>query len=299
MEGEGRRSRSPPSFLAMAQLKLIPLCLLALSCRCEVKISSSPVESAQPVPKPAPSSSTSVAKPAEGFNWIMASHALKVGTDPGVPENVVLAAAKVNGYKLTPGAEFSFNRVVGERTSERGFKVAKTLFEGAETQDYGGGVCQVSTGLYMVAMTRGLEILERHPHSTPRSYVGPGEDASVNWPDLDLRFKNNTQTTVEILTSVEDGVLMVALMAPQEDRGARLSDSRWVASGPTPYETRRIPSLYVTKTLKHRKGVEGTPGYRLWYYGDRTVRVQSNYKPISEVLVVPASVETVTLGDEK
>lgn len=41
--------------------------------------------------------------------------------------NIKLAARKLDGYKIKPGKEFSFNRVVGKRTMEKGYKVAPII----------------------------------------------------------------------------------------------------------------------------------------------------------------------------
>ena len=61
--------------------------------------------------------------------------------------NLELACEAIDGYILKPGATFSFNHVVGERTAEKGYKAA-TEYSGMESvQELGGGVCQVASTL--------------------------------------------------------------------------------------------------------------------------------------------------------
>lgn len=107
-------------------------------------------------------------------------------------ENIKLAAKTLDGLVLAPQEEFSFNQRVGERTSAAGYKEAMIIVNNQFVPGLGGGVCQVSSTLYNAALLAHLEILERHPHSMEITYVPPGQDATVAYPDLDLKFKNNT-----------------------------------------------------------------------------------------------------------
>ncbi|HHW45215.1 MAG TPA: hypothetical protein GXX25_15685 [Desulfotomaculum sp.] len=108
--------------------------------------------------------------------------------DPNV-YNAGVAAGYINGTILAPGQIFSYNRVVGERTAEKGF-ITGWLIGG--DLDIGGGVCRTATLLYQLARKAGLKILERHPHSQPVPYAPPGTDATVSYGYLDLKFRNST-----------------------------------------------------------------------------------------------------------
>jgi vancomycin resistance protein YoaR len=72
------------------------------------------------------------------------------------------------------------------------------IVEGKEDKADGGGLCQVSSTLYMAANYAGLEIEERHPHHAQLPYIRPGFDATV-WfggpasRPLDMKFKNDTE----------------------------------------------------------------------------------------------------------
>lgn len=106
--------------------------------------------------------------------------------------NVQLAAQAIDGLVLPPGGEFSFNDIVGKRDPERGYLPALVFIGNRIVTDDGGGICQDSTTLFQAAKQARLEIVERHSHSMPVSYVPVGEDATVAYGVLDFRFRNNT-----------------------------------------------------------------------------------------------------------
>ena len=117
--------------------------------------------------------------------------------------NIRLAISKLNGYRISPGEEFSFNRVVGPRTPEQGYKDAAVIVKEEKQTGCGGGVCQVSTTLYQAAKSAGLRITERNNHSGEVGYAQKGYDAAVDYGHLDMRFVNQTQKTVKIYISVD------------------------------------------------------------------------------------------------
>lgn len=89
--------------------------------------------------------------------------AISQSDDDERAENLRLAAEAINGYVIEPGATFSFNEVVGDTTAERGYKEAPVLYSSGLGSSDGGGICQVSTALYIAAVKADLEIVERHP----------------------------------------------------------------------------------------------------------------------------------------
>lgn len=106
--------------------------------------------------------------------------------------NIQLGAAMIDGTILAPGDVFSFNDVVGPRTSERGFMEADIIFNAELVPGIGGGICQVSTTLYNAALLSDLDIVSRANHSLPISYVPLGRDATVAYGAIDLKIGNNT-----------------------------------------------------------------------------------------------------------
>lgn len=126
--------------------------------------------------------------------------------------NIHLACSAVSGHRLLPNEEFSFNKVVGPRKAELGYKKAPVLVNGEKVDGIGGGICQVSTTIYMAALNGGFEIKERHGHGKPAVYAPVGLDATVVYNTLDLRFINNTSNTVYIYTWVENGLVYAKII---------------------------------------------------------------------------------------
>lgn len=126
-------------------------------------------------------------------------------------ENIRLAAKALDGKLLAPGERFSFNKSVGERVAEAGYKEALIIQGNTFTPGLGGGVCQVSSTLYNVVLLAHLEILERHRHSLPVNYVPPGRDATVSFPILDFKFKNSTDAHLLIRSFVAENTLTFQL----------------------------------------------------------------------------------------
>ena len=123
--------------------------------------------------------------------------------------NIELSADAINGTVIKPGEEFSFNRTVGPRTVDRGYKSARIISGGRYVNGIGGGICQVSGTLFNAAVLAGMEITERRNHGLKIGYLPDGRDATVSWGTIDLRFINTTELEVTILITIENGVLEV------------------------------------------------------------------------------------------
>ena len=96
--------------------------------------------------------------------------------------NLRIATSKINGYILRPGQEFSYNKVVGKRTIDAGYRAAPIYSGGKVVYDIGGGICQVSSTLYNAALLSNLEITSRSNHSFITSYAEPRKRCnSILW----------------------------------------------------------------------------------------------------------------------
>lgn len=104
--------------------------------------------------------------------------------------NISLATRSINGTVLMPGDTFSFNGTVGERTKERGYKEAGVIVNQKLDSGLGGGICQVSSTLYNALIRANIKMTERTHHTIPVAYVELGSDATVDWGNIDLKFKN-------------------------------------------------------------------------------------------------------------
>ncbi|GLC29497.1 VanW family protein [Clostridium omnivorum] len=118
--------------------------------------------------------------------------------------NINLAANAINGKVLMPGEEFSFNDVVGKRTPSKGYKEAHVIVGDKFIDDFGGGVCQVSTTLYNAVARANIPSTERAKHTIPSSYVGLGMDATVDYGNLDYKFKNTLKYPIYIEAVVKN-----------------------------------------------------------------------------------------------
>lgn len=112
--------------------------------------------------------------------------------------NIKLAVAKIDNLELNPADVFSFNKIVGPRTKAAGFKLASIFENGKVVEDYGGGICQLATTVYQAALKAKLPVTEVHRHSLQVKYIGPGQDATVNWGSRDLKFVNTAEAKIII-----------------------------------------------------------------------------------------------------
>ncbi|MDO4562427.1 MAG: VanW family protein [Clostridia bacterium] len=131
--------------------------------------------------------------------------------------NIVKASEAMNGKILMPGEEFSFNDTVGQRTTARGYTVAHAYANGQVIDEVGGGICQVSSTLYVAALYANLEITSRRNHQLPVAYVKAGLDATVDWGNIDFKFKNNTSFPVKIQTANESKKLTITMVGTKTD----------------------------------------------------------------------------------
>jgi len=126
---------------------------------------------------------------------------------PGRVHNVELAASRISGHLIAPDEIFSFNDALGDVSAATGFQSAYIIKDGRTVLGDGGGVCQVSTTLFRAALNAGLPIEERHAHAYRVSYYeqdsGPGLDATVFAPSVDLKFKNDTGKSLLIQATTD------------------------------------------------------------------------------------------------
>ncbi len=115
------------------------------------------------------------------------------------------AAELINGTVLKPGETFSFNGTVGERTRDNGFVVGFIISDGVFAKELGGGVSQVVTTTYNAAFFAGLEDVEHTPHSFYIDRYPLGREATVAWPTVDMKFRNDTPYGVLIRAWVVPG----------------------------------------------------------------------------------------------
>ncbi|TDL76705.1 hypothetical protein E2R56_00520 [Rhodococcus qingshengii] len=129
--------------------------------------------------------------------------------------NIQLAVEAINNHVVFPGETFSFNAVVGKRTTEKGYEKAKVIVRGEYAEDIGGGICQVSSTLFNAVDNAGLKIVQRFSHSRHVPYIPPGRDATVSWYGPDFEFKNMYNQPILIQARTIGNLLVIKLYSSE------------------------------------------------------------------------------------
>ena len=133
-----------------------------------------------------------------------------IDEDDARDTNIRITCNAINGTIIKNGEEFSFNKVAGNPTPDRGYKKAGVFIDGELKKGYGGGNCQVSTTIYnAVNKIDGVNITERHEHEEEVGYIKKGRDSTVVYYDLDLKFENNTGYDIKLYTELSDNKVKV------------------------------------------------------------------------------------------
>lgn len=203
--------------------------------------------------------------------------------------NLRLAASRLDGYVLMPGEVFDFNAVVGPRDEAAGYQVAKVIAAGELVDGIGGGTCQISGTLHAAALLAGLEIVERHPHTRPSSYIKLGFDAAVVYPTINLRLRNPYDFPIVLRETVERGRVRA------EIRGARRPEAITLIrriERAHPFEELQRPdeSLAGGRRALAQRGVPGFDlrMYRIRRTGSHAIReaVADRYPPTTQIVRV-------------
>ncbi len=140
--------------------------------------------------------------------------------DEGRQANLKMASEAIDETILKPGEEFSALSALGSLD----YEPAKVFANGGVDYEIGGGLCQVSSTLYMAANYAGLEITDRNPHYAELPYIRPGFDATV-WfggsgvDSLDMKFKNTTDGNIMIREYVNEDGFLIAQIFGEEPSG--------------------------------------------------------------------------------
>ena len=174
-------------------------------------------------------------------------------------DNIWLAANAISHKLVKSSWTFSFNDTVGERTWDAGYKVAGVIINGRPAEDYGGGVCQVSSTLYNAVLLAGLTPTERTPHFYQSTYVAPGRDATVADGYLDFKFRNDLPHNVYLLADAYGSTLSVYILGTKADLGG-------------------------ADIAIEREGSDMSPSiYRVWYSGDQVIKSEFLHTDVYEL----------------
>jgi vancomycin resistance protein YoaR len=171
--------------------------------------------------------------------------------------NIHRAADLLSGALVLPGATFSLNNRIGERTKARGFAEGFIINKGQLEVDFGGGVSQVATTTFNAMYFAGLQDVEHHPHSFYISRYPEGREATIAWGSKDLRFTNDSGHGIFVTTSYTNRSIRVTMWgtkrftAVTSSKGPRTD----VKPFPTQYDPR--PEGTTSGSCVHQDGVVG------------------------------------------
>lgn len=155
------------------------------------------------------------------FEILLASHRSPLkrpGSDTaanlqvGKERNVAIASTAIDNLLIRPYEIFSYHRTVGRPARLRGFRPGLELHDGKLSQGVGGGCCQVSNMLYLLALRSGMKITERFRHGSDlfpdhERTVPFGCGATVFYNYADLRFENPLSQPILLRIRIENGQL--------------------------------------------------------------------------------------------
>lgn len=212
--------------------------------------------------------------------------------------NIKKALSKFDGKVLYPGEILSFNSTTGQRNEKNGYEKAKIIKNGMFVEEFGGGVCQVSSTLYNACLLSDLEIIESHCHSLPVSYVEPGFDSMVNMGSSDLVVKNNHNFPIIITTCDENDVCLIRIFG--EEKTQKIVKKYRKINENIHFETFFTSENEKYKMTSVNEGEEfvinhGKPGFGVetwleYYYNDILLKTKklrkSVYNPTKKVVLV-------------
>ena len=210
------------------------------------------------------------------FQDLLATYTNQMDGVENRSHNVRRAADFCNEYVMLPTDIFSYIGIIGNPSLANGYKTS-TGYQGGQTVEMaGGGVCQVSSSIYYCAVYSNLEIVHRAAHAFTPTYVPYGLDATMYFPSLDFKFRNNTDYPIKIVTSYTEGAwgyLTVSIYGTKADD--TYVDTEINTLSVTPWETKYQPNPDIPMGTTSVKVTPYTgyvvEVYRLVYDGDGTL----------------------------
>ena len=237
------------------------------------------------IPLPIETVEPSVTRAALTANYgLITSFTTKTTDNSNRNRNIELAAEALNSRMIDAnGGTISFNTCTGERTKEKGYKEAAAIAGGASVKETGGGVCQVATTLFNALLRADCSIVKRYPHAWPSDYVPRGEDATVDWPSVDLVMRNDGETPLFVTAWYENQRVTVEVYGMSLGEGVTIdlaSETIYVdkvKEEDTVYNYN--PNLPLGTTNKIKNAHEGyrTQTYKIWLVNGQEVKREAFY----------------------
>lgn len=233
----------------------------------------------------------------------------KGGTDSARITNMTVASKRINGTILYPGEIFSTNKKFGESTKANGYEPAPTILNGKLIDEYGGGVCQVSSTLYNAVLYSELEVVERQNHSLKVGYLDYGYDATLAGDYIDFKFKNSTNYPIYIESYLTQNEVICNIYGYEQrpdNRSIKFENSLVEVIEPSPKVVKETDQLVEGEEKIEVTALKGYKYklYKLIYIDgalkEKVLVNNSYYKPrAEEVLVGTKKVEQVVNINEE
>ncbi|MBJ7282959.1 MAG: VanW family protein [Acidimicrobiia bacterium] len=191
--------------------------------------------------------------------------------------NIHTGATALSGAIVEPGETFSLNNRLGQRTLDKGYVVAPAIAADLSYEDaVGGGVSQLSTTLFNAVFFGGYQDITHTVHSLYLSRYPLGREATLNYPSIDNRFKNDTKNGVLIITSFSSTSITVSLYGDNEGRTVRAEGPNIIETIPIEVEYTEDPSLPIGTEKELFPGYIGyvVENFRIIKYADGTEKRQ-------------------------
>jgi vancomycin resistance protein YoaR len=215
--------------------------------------------------------------------------------------NIKTGAAALNGLIIAPDEEFSLNKALGEISGETGY-LQELVIKGNKTvPEFGGGLCQIATTMFRVALDAGLPILERSAHAYRVVYYEPaGTDATIYSPNPDLKFKNDTGGNLLLQTRVEGNNVVFEFWGESDGRKVTVGKPT-IYNITSPGETKYIKTedlkVGETKCIETAHNGADADLKRVITFVDGTIKEEgwhSHYRPWQAVCLVGVEKGTLT-----
>jgi vancomycin resistance protein YoaR len=189
-----------------------------------------------------------------GVTRVLASYRTPYSGTSDRIRNLQLAIRALDGTVIRPGKEFSFNKVVGPRTAARGYRPAPVIINGEYEDGVGGGVSQVATTVFNAAWEAGIRITRRHAHALYISRYPLGRDATVNYPEVDLRVVNDTDHAIYLRARHDETGIVISLLGAPTHRRVVSEAGELREIGPPREKLERDPTLFVGERVVEDDG---------------------------------------------
>lgn len=215
--------------------------------------------------------------------------------------NMKLAMESINGVVVGPGETFSYNDATGDTTtSANGYRLATAFSNGRRVQEYGGGICQVSSTLYGAALRSNMQIIERSNHMMPVGYCPLGQDATVSYGSLDFKFKNPTDYPVYIVGDMTGTRLTVTLYGYQSPSYDTIEVSSWqtgtLSQPEDTYEVNNSLAKNEIKLIMQGRNGQTAAAERTFYKDGKAVKTESlpssRYRALATIYEVGPGTDT-------